>query len=77
MSYPCSPNAEGKKHRMGGAQLVYSGYERIWERIRHPNPGKINFRRSDPRHPKHLQHKEGDWKPVMLRNEIIGFAHDL
>lgn len=52
MSYPCGPNTLGKKHRMGGmeyAEIAIDVY--AWRKIKHPNPGKINFRRSDPNHP--------------------------
>lgn len=55
MSYPCGPNGLGKTHRMGGIERVEIAVdEYAWRKIKHPNPGKINFRRSDPRHPKYV-----------------------
>jgi len=57
MSYPCGPNTLGKTHRMGGIGRVEVALDKWeWRKVRHPNPGKINFRRSDPRHPKHPEH---------------------
>jgi len=59
MSYPCGPNTLGKKHRMGGIERVEIAVDKYeWRKVRHPNPGKINFRRSDPRHPKHAANAE-------------------
>lgn len=54
MSYPCSRNTLGKTHRMGGIERVEVATDRYeWRKVKHPNPDKINFRRTDPRNPRY------------------------
>lgn len=63
MSYPCSPNILGKRHRMGGIGMVEIAVDVYkLKKIAHPNPGKINFRRSCP---------EGSM-PMARRLDIVG-----